>query len=877
MAVPATKLAPEERPEPLQVLLDSSAMLLTVSSQGAVLPGILDLAGKVLAADAYAVWRASEDRKTWRAIALRGLSPAYRTEIKAAPEDTPDSIQATEDVLSDPDLRKFRSVYAAEGIRSLLVVPLALRNGQVGTITFYWRHFHAITEREKEYASALANLSAVALNTNELNELNRQEKLRLSFLAEASAVLSGSLEYEKTLNTVANLAVPQIADWCAVYILEDGKPNRIVIAHSNAATLKSAEAFFRNYPEEIRDDRGLGAVLRSGKSEVVPHVTPQMLSMAAQDANHLAAIHALGITSSMVIPLVSRGNVLGAIRLLAAGGNRHFTADDVQLAEDLARRAAAAVENARLHRAALKQDSELRLSHTAARIGRWGWDVENRRMSWSEEYQELLGLSPETSANGTSERELIHPEDVDRVHHQLDEALAAGAEQISLEFRVLTPDGRVFWIQSRGSISRDAQGKPESVLGISMDITQSREAENALRRVECQAAQHINEIAAIVQSSDDAILSKDLTGCIKSWNPAASRIFGYSPQEILGKSILLLIPEELRSEEKTILEKIRAGETIDHYETVRITKSGERLNVSLSISPVRDEKGTIIGASKTLRDITGKKRLEASLLQAEKIAAAGRMAATIAHEVNNPLEAITNLIFLAKSNANDPNLVGSFLEQAESELIRVSHIARQTLGFYRENASASSACPSDLAERTIRVYEPKCKEAGIFIERDFKSTSRVVLRTGEILQVISNIIANAIHAMPSGGTLSISTQDVDGPAKAGVIIAVRDSGVGITAEQLPRIFDAFFSTRVGVGTGIGLFVAKQFVLGHGGKIDVETSVESDSHGTRMSVFLPLENPYTAGSETKEASLTKPDRSEPAMRLRVERNEPQNIS
>ncbi|MGA8728169.1 MAG: PAS domain S-box protein [Terracidiphilus sp.] len=850
MAVPATKLE-AERPEALQVLLDSSVMLLAASSQGAVLPGILDLAGKLLEADAYAVWRASDDRQTWRAIALRGLSPAYRTEIKAAPSDVPASIQVTEDVLREPSLGRFRSVYAAEGIRSLLVVPLALRNGQVGTIAFYWRHYHTVTEQDKDYASALANLSAAALNTEELSELNQQEKRRLSFLAEASAILSGSLEYDETLNAVANLAVPQIADWCIVHVLEDGKPNPIAVAHQDPDTLKRAAELFRDYPEEIREDRGLGAVLHSGKSEVVTHVTAEMLSTAARDADHLAAINALGITSSMVVPLVARGNVLGAIRLLAAGGSRHFTADDVKLAEDLARRAAAAIENAKLHRAALKQDSELSLSHVAARIGSWNWDLENHSMSWSKEYKELLGLSQQLSTNEKGETELIHPEDRDRVQRKLDEALASGAEQVVLEFRVITPDERVLWVQSRGSISRDAAGKPKSVLGISMDVTQSREAEHALRRTERETAKRINEIAAIVQSSDDAILSKDLSGCIKSWNPAASRIFGYTPEEIVGKSILLLIPEELHSEEKVILEKIRAGESIDHFETVRITKSGERINVSLSISPVRDEKGTIIGASKTLRDITGKRRLEASLLQAEKIAAAGRMAATIAHEVNNPLEAITNLIFLAKMHANEPDSVKTFLEQAESELIRVSHIARQTLGFYRENASASSASPSELAERTVKIYEPKCKEAGIAIERNLGSTRRVTLRTGEILQVISNIVANAIHAMPSGGTLSISTEDVDAPGRHGVAIIVKDNGVGITDQQLPKIFDAFFSTRVGVGTGIGLFVARQFVIGHGGKIDVESSVEPASHGTRMSIFLPLENPYTTDSQSKE--------------------------
>ena len=199
---------------------------------------------------------------------------------------------------------------------------MALRNDQVGTITFYWRRRHSISEVEKDYAAAIANLSSAALNMHELNELNRQEKRRLAFLAEASAILSGSLDYEKTLNVVARLAVPQIADWCTVHILENGIPNRIVVAHSDPPTLQSARELFFKYPEEIREDHGLGAVLRTGKSEVHTHVTGEMLAMAARDADHLAALRTLGITSSILVPLVSRGNVLGAIRFLAAGRAR---------------------------------------------------------------------------------------------------------------------------------------------------------------------------------------------------------------------------------------------------------------------------------------------------------------------------------------------------------------------------------------------------------------------------------------------------------------------------------------------------------------------------------------------------------------------------
>jgi len=356
-----------------------------------------------------------------------------------------------------------------------------------------------------------------------------------------------------------------------------------------------------------------------------------------------------------------------------------------------------------------------------------------------------------------------------------------------------------------------------------------------------ESSKHLAELAAIVESSDDAIVSKDLDGHIMSWNQAAAHIFGYTQEEILGKSILILIPPELHSEETVIIGKIRAGVRIEHFETVRVKKNGERVDVSLTISPVRDKLGTIIGASKILRDISGRKRIEASLLQAEKIAATGRMAATIAHEVNNPLEAVMNLIYLAQTNAGTSEEVKGYLRAAESEVVRVSHIAKQTLGFYRENASAMSISLADLVSDAIRIYEPRCKAARIKLHSDLTPRRRVLVRKGEIMQVISNLLANSIYAMPSGGTLSLTLHDTDSPAGPGVTLTVEDTGTGIPAEQLPRIFEAFYTTRNTIGTGIGLFIARQFIEGHGGQITATSSTDAASHGTRMSLFLPAEN------------------------------------
>jgi PAS domain S-box-containing protein len=360
------------------------------------------------------------------------------------------------------------------------------------------------------------------------------------------------------------------------------------------------------------------------------------------------------------------------------------------------------------------------------------------------------------------------------------------------------------------------------------------------------AARRLGEFAAIIESSDDAIVSKDLCGTITSWNPAATRILGYTSEEMIGTSILRIIPQELHSDEPVILAKIRAGQHIDHFETIRLTKDGRHLDVSLSISPVRDDSGQIIGAAKILRDISARKHLEQSLLQAEKLAATGRMAATIAHEINNPLEAVVNLIYLSRGRATDPRQA-AYLDAAASEIDRISHIAKQTLGYYRDYSAAAGASLSDIAAEAIRVYEPRCKAAGIRIESHLDPSPKIALRKGEIMQVISNLISNAIHAMPSGGTLSISVkQSPSGSGSSdGVVLSVEDTGVGISAEKLPRIFDAFFTTRADIGTGIGLFVARQLVEGHGGKIQVQSRTGPHSHGTSMSIFLPLETQYAA--------------------------------
>ncbi len=382
-------------------------------------------------------------------------------------------------------------------------------------------------------------------------------------------------------------------------------------------------------------------------------------------------------------------------------------------------------------------------------------------------------------------------------------------------------------------------GQDYELLGTEHQRTEDRLSEN--EKMLQESSKRLGQLAAIVESSDDVILSKDLNGIIASWNAAATRVFGYSAEEMIGSSILKLIPENLHSDETIIMENIRAGRPVEHFETVRRTKSGQLLDVSLTVSPIRDAQGRVIGASKILRDVSTRRRVEQALLQAEKIAATGRMAATIAHEINNPLEAVMNLIYLLRPMIADP--VGiSYFQLVETELGRVSHIAKQTLGYYHEHAAASSASIGEIVLNAITIYEPRCTAAGIEIKKAINSSRKIVLRRGEMMQMVSNLIMNSIYAMQAGGVLSISVEDSK-MSPDGIVVTVQDNGVGIAEADRPRVFEAFFTTRSTIGTGIGLFVATQFVEGHGGRIELDSRQGTEDHGTTVRVFLPVCTTY----------------------------------
>jgi PAS domain S-box-containing protein len=349
-------------------------------------------------------------------------------------------------------------------------------------------------------------------------------------------------------------------------------------------------------------------------------------------------------------------------------------------------------------------------------------------------------------------------------------------------------------------------------------------------------------LSAIVDSADDAIISKDLNGVVRTWNEAAHRMFGYRAEEMVGQPLLRIIPQGLHHEEDEILRKLRAGERIDHYETVRQKKSGELIEVSVTISPIRDESGRVIGASKIARDISDRKRIEHQLIQAEKLAATGHMAATVAHQINNPLEAVMNLIFLARQHSSTNQKAVEYLVTAEEELERVSHIARQTLGYYKDTNSPTEVHLHDVIENVLSVYRSKLLNCGITVDTQFNDLQKIVVSKGEMLQVFSNVISNSVDAMHEGGSLRIFARKVSGPGGDGVQAVIRDSGIGIKPGHMEKIFDPFFTTKGDLGTGIGLWVARQLIERRGGQISVASNTEKEERGTTITIFIPFDQP-----------------------------------
>jgi signal transduction histidine kinase len=263
--------------------------------------------------------------------------------------------------------------------------------------------------------------------------------------------------------------------------------------------------------------------------------------------------------------------------------------------------------------------------------------------------------------------------------------------------------------------------------------------------------------------------------------------------------------------------------------------SGEYRHCTVRAVPMKDSEGNVREWVGVIVDVHDQVLAEERLRRTEQLAAAGRLAATIAHEINNPLESVTNLIYLAEQSAELDKGTREYLEIASQELQRAAHIVRQTLGFYRENAAPKVADIGEIAEGVIELYQRNFTAKTLRVIAEIKTGIRACVVPGEIRQVIANLVANSIDASDCGGEIRVT---VEGDERV-VTIRVADQGTGIADEYLPHLFEPFFTTKKDVGTGLGLWVSRDLVEKHHGTLSLETKTGPDDHGTVFTAVLPM--------------------------------------
>ncbi len=445
--------------------------------------------------------------------------------------------------------------------------------------------------------------------------------------------------------------------------------------------------------------------------------------------------------------------------------------------------------------------------------------------SWNPAAEKIFGYTSQ-EAVGRSITMLIPPEMQDEEVHIISQ-IKSGVSIPHYETVRVRKDGTRIWVAITVSPIRDASGQITGASKIARDITALIESERT------------NTIhTAIVNSSDDAIISKTLDGTITSWNPGAQRIFGYSPDEAIGKHITLLIPDERLSEEDTIISKIKNGQRVEHFETIRRAKAGDEIHVSITVSPVKDKKGEIIGASKIARNISEQIALQKQLKEYTRMLEVSnshkdQFISMASHELKTPITSImASLQFLNRKLDGADSGNKKLTEKAVAGITKLNKlvgdmldIAKIETGNLQFNFSTFSL--NELLHEVIDNIGLTNTKHQIFYD-DSLVDAHITADRLRLEQVFINLITNAIKYSPEADKIVVNSYAADGKT----VVSVQDFGMGIPAEHHNKLFSRFYrieeqSQNIS-GLGIGLFITKQIIVGHNGNIWLQSELGKGS-------------------------------------------------
>ena len=481
-----------------------------------------------------------------------------------------------------------------------------------------------------------------------------------------------------------------------------------------------------------------------------------------------------------------------------------------------------------------ESEERLQLVLESAALATWFYDPAGEVVVGDEAMCRLFGSKPVGSVAYWIG--LIHPEDQERVTTEFAAGLS-GEMNYDVEYRVVHEDG-FRWVRAKGKLVGHSGG-PLRMLGIAEDITARKLTEEALRASELRVARSESQLRFITDALPALISYIDVELRYLWLNRTYEEWFGRPVGTMIGCSV----PEVLGDSSGEIVAHLEAAVqgNRQQFETRLVTLQGERI-LSIEHIPDRGPGGEVCGVVVHAHDITERRRTEEVLRTTEKLAAVGRLASSIAHEINNPLESVTNLLYIAQSSDDLPE-IRHFLQMADRELRRVSVISNQTLRFHKQATHPRLVACEDLFEGVLAVHHGRVVNSQVSVEKRMRSLTPVLCFEGEITQVLNNLIGNAVDAMhPGGGRLLIRSRNATDwqTGRPGLMLTVADTGHGMAPETLKKIFEPFFTTKGIGGTGLGLWVSHEIVDRHQGVLRVRSTERPGGSCTVFTLFLPFD-------------------------------------
>ncbi|MGD0732884.1 MAG: PAS domain-containing protein [Terracidiphilus sp.] len=690
----------------------------------------------------------------------------------------------------------------------------------------------------------------------------RRSERNLELLSDSGRALAQSLDFQTTLQNVAQVAIRSFSDFCYFDLVQpDGTIKRTAHLHRDPAQQPVLDAV-RQGPLIPNPNHPVIRTINSRKPTIVEHLTDEWLRAAALNEAHLRGMRQLGSHTLLCVPIVNGAETLGTLTFCRTTTPGAFTEEDCAVAMELSRRVSAALVNVSLYRSmrdaqavARSERERLRGLFMQAPAPIMTLDGPDHIVTLANEgYVRLLRKGSEREIIGKPLRRVLPELEGQGFFELLDNVYRTGIPYFGTEMPAnlenkITGNLDQAWFNFVYQPARNADGQVDGVLVFAIEITEQvrsrKEAEIRGQLLERQTS----ELESIYKTAPIGLAPFDPAEFrYLRLNDTQAQIVGLPASQILGKTLTEIAPIEGLRE---MFQQVAQGKPIQNalLEGALPAQPDVHRYWTVNYFPVYAEDGTVQAITAASLEITAQKRAEQALIQSEKIAAVGRLASSIAHEINNPLESITNLLYLARLSQDVAQIQGH-LAIADRELRRISLIANQTLRFYRQSTRPQAVQCSALIESVLTLYQGRLLNSNIQVETRHRATEPIVCFEGEIRQVLNNIVGNALDAMPRTGRLVIRSRVATNwtTAERGLSLTFADTGSGIPRDIQKRIFEPFFTTKGMNGTGLGLWISKDIVEKHHGSIRLRSSQRAGKSGTVFTLFLPF-HPVPSDTET----------------------------